>query len=228
MNFNVSNLTRTLSVDIHFDNLSLETYNKILDFIRIVEKTITTDQESVLPAERVNVSEATAPNDEWEPLTLTPPKRPEYTGGDVIRRIQKDVQKHSERYQYEWMTAKEFMKRIPELSDHKTMAIAQNLAKTFRKQRVYNKDEQKYQQEYYVPILKSDTHNNTDGKRGNILRRARLAHGLSLADLAKQIGYGIETILKWEIGEYHISQNAEECLRKVFCKDIFAEEEAAS
>ena len=59
-----------------------------------------------------------------------------------------------------------------------------------------------------------------DRRAGSILRKARLDKGWSVPELAKYTGFDVATILNFETGAYHISENANNSFKYALGCDI--------
>ena len=62
-----------------------------------------------------------------------------------------------------------------------------------------------------------------DRRAGSILRMARIAKGWSVPELAKYTGFDVATILNFETGAYHISENANNSFKYALGCDIKSE-----
>lgn len=239
------------NVSMNLDGISLESWNRIRDFIRgIVE------EENMLKGEALRgeiilppVDLTKVPDTAGMPDKAESPEKPADPWGKVTRyknsedviALFKDAEANPSGYTWEWRSSKVWMAECPTLANASLHGVAHTLGsmgtlRLVRKDRKYNEEAGVYENVYRVPVpvkaekaeeeteqKENDNISPEDVAKGKKLRMARIGQDLTIGDLAELIGYDAAIINKWEWGLYTISSAAQTKLEDVFGKKLFAE-----
>lgn len=239
------------NVSMNLDGISLESWNRIRDFIRgVVEeenmlKGEAAKGEIVLPpADLTKVPDTAGTPDKAEsPEKPADPyaKVERYKNHEDVIALFKDAEANPSGYTWEWRSSKVWMAECPTLANASLHGVAHTLGsmgmlRLVRKDRKYNEEAGIYENVYRVPVpvkteeAEKETVAEENGSispedvaKGKKLRMARIGHDLTIGDLAELIGYDAAIINKWEWGLYTISSAAQTKLEDVFGKNLFAE-----
>lgn len=241
-------------VSLNLDGISLESWKKISDYIRMV-----VEAENILKGEALKgeivlppVERTKVPDIEKTSETPTSPEITEdpykeihhYRNHEDVIALFKDAEAHPSAYTWEWRPSKVWKSECPTLENASLHGVAHTLGsmyvhKLVQKSEKYNEKLKIYENLYRVPVpTKAE---KTAGKpaeeetvsispanlfRGRRLREARKEHHLTVGELAEMIGYDAAIINKWEWGLYTISAAAQVKLEECFGKELFGEEVA--
>lgn len=239
------------NVSMNLDGISLESWNRIRDFIRKV-----VEEENMLKGEAAKGEIVLPPvNFMKVPDTAGTPAEPvipqksadpyakveRYKNHEAVIALFKDAEANPSGYTWEWRSSKVWMAECPTLANASLHGVAHTLGsmgtlRLVRKDRKYNEEAGVYENVYRVPVpvktekAEKETAAEENGSirpedvaRGQKLRMARIGQNLTIGDLADLIGYDAAIISKWEWGRYTISSAAQTKLEDVFGKNLFAE-----
>ena len=239
------------NVSMNLDGISLESWNRIRDFIRKV-----VEEENMLKGEAAKgeivlppADLTKIPNTAGTPDKAESPEKPadpyakveRYKNHEAVIALFKDAEANPSGYTWEWRSSKVWMAECPTLANASLHGVAHTLGSTgtlrlVRKDRKYNEEAGVYENVYRVPVpvkaekAEKETAAEENGSispedvaRGQKLRMARIGRDLTHSDLAELIGYDAAIINKWEWGLYTISSAAQAKLEDIFGKKLFAE-----
>lgn len=241
-------------VALNLDGISLESWNKIADYIRKV-----VEAENILKGETLNgeialssVDRTKAPDTKRTSETPVCSEKPEdpyrkvdrYKNHEDVIALFKDAEANPSAYTWEWRPSKVWKSECPTLENASLHGVAHTLGsmyvhKLVQKSEKYNDELKIYENLYRVPVpIKAEkAEEKIEEKeagcispvnlfRGRKLRGARKERHLTIGELSLMIGYDAAIINKWECGLYTISSAAQAKLEECFGKELFAEEVA--
>ena len=215
------------STSVRLEDVSMEQYNKIAAYINEIIGAAKAKQKKVpLP----DPEEPEEPEDKYARVGR-------YNGFEKVVEIFRDADAHPDRYTWDMLTTSAWRNMIPSLKDvtlHSVAHVIGNIVKhgiTVKEVR-YNPSVYLNENVYRLPVPKEEekpqeisalARKPEDVKLGAILRKARMDADLSVAELAKGIGYDVKIVVNWESGIYHMASTAIKAIHEFFKKDIFAE-----
>ena len=226
------NVETTVSTTVRLDDLTLEKYFKIIDFI----ESVTGKKTPIFPKTAGN-TEVKASEEKEDSGTDKYAGVGRYKGYEKIVDVFKDAEANPGRYEWEYHLASVWKSMVPELSGVPGHSVSHVLGMMV-KRGITEKDVRKNPNNclnenfYRVPVPAaqeaSSARKPEDVKLGAILRKARMDAGLSVKELSAGIGYDVPIIVNWESGIYHMADTALRAIHNFFKKDIFAEAKEAS
>ena len=220
------------STSVRLEDVTMEQYNRIAAYINEVISAAKAKQKKVpLP----DPEEPAEPQDKYARVGR-------YNGFEKVVEIFRDADAYPDRYTWDMLTTSAWRNMIPSLKDvtlHSVAHVVGNIVKhgiTVKEIR-YNPSVHLNENVYRLTVPKEEekpqeisalARKPEDVKLGAILRKARMDADLSVAELAKGIGYDVKIVVNWESGIYHMASTALKAIHNFFKKDIFAEAKEAS
>lgn len=228
------NVETTVSTTVRLDDLTLEKYFKIIDFI----ESVTGKKTPIFPKTAGN-TEVKASEEKEDSGTDKYARVPRYKGYEKVVEIFRDAEAHPESYTWETLNTDVWRRMnatLEGVSLHSVSHVVGGLASLGMTEKTtkYNPDLHLNENYYRLPVAAAmetkaePVYNPEDVRLGRILRSVRIKHGFSIPEIASGIGYDESVVRKWEMGAYHMAATAVKAICAFFKKDIFAEAKEAS
>lgn len=228
-------ITGNVTVDIHLENVSMESYQKLVDYINGMGEAESKPEVQTEVREEREAKRTAA--QQTKPI-------------DLVRAALREAFVHPEHYVYQYCKAHDWKAYVPEISQMPDKQLGNLLGRLvssgeITKETYYDKGTQQYYQRFKLPVpttmdkpkllepVKAEqekpveqpvtTLNYRDQEAGDILRSARKEAGMSLRDMSEAIGYDPSIINAWEVSKYHMADIQRKAICDYFHRDIFAE-----
>ena len=231
-------ITANVTVDIHLEDISMESYNRLTAFLAGLEHGEPVETAKATPEPEKPVEKPVGKGKGHSTLdTLAHEPRTE-----PLYKLLTNAKTNPDKYDWGWLKVSDLKSLLPELlrqCDNRFIghALSQFVEHGLLEKRMGGK--QKFQ--YNYPVLKAAfkppvsvgaplrnaipdepvTIKSLDEKAGEMLRQARQSADLTLSELSKEIGYDASIIHKWESGIYHMATVQREAINRYFGRDIF-------
>jgi hypothetical protein len=242
-------ITANVTVDIHLESVSMESYQKLVDYINGM------DEAESKPEVQTEV---------WEEREAKRVAAPQTKPLDLVRAALKEANDHPGDYVWHFCKAHDWKQYVPQISQMPDKQLGNLLGRLvssgeITKETYYDKGTQQYYQRFMLPVpttmdkpklpepVKAEpekpveqpvtaskaqqlatTLNYRDQEAGEILRSARKGAGMTLRDMSEAIGYDVSIINAWEVGKCHIADLQRKAICDYFHRDIFAEATATA
>lgn len=228
-------ITANVTVDIHLENVSMESYQKLVDYINGMGEAESKPEAQNEVREEREAKRAAA--QQTKPL-------------DLVRAALKEANDNPSDYVWCYTKVHDWKQYVPQISQMPDKQLGNLLGRLvssgeITKETYYDKGTQQYYQRFKLPIptamdkpklpepVKAEpekpveqpvtTLNWRDQEAGEILRSARKGAGMTLRDMSEAIGYDPSIINAWEVGKYHMADLQKKAICDYFHRDIFAE-----
>ena len=245
----MANYTTSLvikSVTITLEDITMETYNKIIAYIDSLDKPV--DEPKVeQPKDDPKKRELSKGPGSDRPRSKPEVKWTEFGYGNrELLDYLKYADEHPDKFDWKWMRPAEWVKTTEIADKYTNKSLSRRLGNIaflgwLESKHEYVSNDGLEKPWFKLPVKKEpypvavstkseepngvdpvQNYNEHDAEMGSKLRKARNESGLNLLEMSKAIGYGADVIGKWELGVFTMSKPAIEAINKFFCRDIFA------
>lgn len=228
-------ITANVTADIHLENVSMESYQKLVDYINGM------GEAESKPKAQTEVWDVAKHDNGYRRSGAT----------DAILAKLKEAEEHPNDYVWTLVKAHDWKQYVPEITTTPDRQVGYFLGRLKSdgvitgENRYYDKKTQQYYKRFRLPVpiimdkpklpepVKAEpekpveqpvtTLNYRDQEAGEILRSARKEAGMTLRDMSEAIGYDVSIINAWEVGKYHMADLQRKAICDYFHRDIFAE-----
>lgn len=234
---NITITTSNITVDIHLEDISMESYNRLTAFLAQIDaekdkkpEPVVSEPEKPSEASEGAVKTKQSGKTNIDRLKSAPHSKPVY---DILM----DAKAHPDRYDYKWMLTKDIVNLMPQKCRDTHMRAMGHTLGCFVSLGMLEKRLVKNgcPVEFRFPVRKAEAAkveapseapkavNWRDQEAGEMLRKARKGADMTLGELSKAIGYGSDIINRWETGCYHMAQAQRDAINSYFGRNVFAE-----